>query len=147
MICRDTDDIDPFLQADNLLELGKLIEKTGDEGCSSNEFTCGDDHLPVCEEMDNDNWQSVFLDELTNDPEKEEGEEDSDDENSAEQEVLPCTKSYKEAIVALEDILLFLQQKGNTQEVMSLGSIIDSVCKCRNASTVQTTLDRFFGQQ
>ena len=147
VICRDADDNDPFLQADNLLELGKLIEKTGDEGCSSNEFAYGDDDLPVCAEMDDDNWQSVFLDELTNDPG---GEEDSDDEiedDSAEQEVLPCTKSFKEAIVALKDIVLFLQQKGNTQEAMSLGSIIDSVCKCRNASTVQTTLDRFFGQQ
>ena len=100
--------------------------------------------------MDDDNWQSVFLDELTNDPEKEEGKQDSDDEiedDSAKQEVLPCTKSNKEAIVALEDIVLILQQKRNTQEAMSLGSIIDSVCKCRNASTVQTTLDRFFGQQ
>ena len=96
VICRDADDNDPFLQADNLLELGKLIEKTGDESCSSNEFACGDDDLPVCAEMDDDNWQSVFLDELTNDPEKEEGEEDSDDEiedDSAEQEVLPCIKS------------------------------------------------------
>ena len=73
MICHDADDNDPFLQADNVLELG-------DEGCSSNEFACGDDDLPVCAEMDDDNWQSVFLDELTNDPEKEEGEEDSDDE-------------------------------------------------------------------
>ena len=74
--------------------------------------------------MDGDNWQSVFLDELTNDPEKEEGEEDSDHEiedDSTEQEVLPRTKSYKEVIVGLEDIVLFLQQNGNTQEALSLG--------------------------
>ena len=68
VIRRDADDNNPFLQADNLLELGDLIEKTGDDGCSSNEFACGDDDLPVCAEMDDDdNWQSVFLDELTND--------------------------------------------------------------------------------
>ena len=89
-------DADPFLQANNLWELGKLIEKTGDDGCSSNEFACGDDDFPVCVEMDDDNWQSVFLDELTNDPENAEGEENSDHEiedDSAEQEVLPRTKS------------------------------------------------------
>ena len=43
-------------------------------------------------------------------------------------------------------VIMIILVKGNTQEVMSLGSIIDSVCKCRNASTVQTTLDRHFGQ-
>ena len=74
MICHDANDTYPFLQADNLLELGKLIEETGDSGCSSNEFACGVDDLPVCAEMDADNWQSVFLDELTNDPDKEEGD-------------------------------------------------------------------------
>ena len=44
---------------------------------------------------------------------KEEGKEDSDHEiedDSIEQEVLPLSKSYKE----IEDIVLFLQQKGNT---------------------------------
>ena len=67
VICRDADDTDSFLQADNLLELGKLIEETCDSGCSSNEYACGDDDLPVCAEKDGNNWQSVFLDELTND--------------------------------------------------------------------------------
>ena len=50
----------------------------------------------------------LLVDELTNDPEKQDSEEDSDDEiedDSTEQEVLPHTKSYKEAIVGLEDIL------------------------------------------
>ena len=66
----------------------------------------------------------LLVDELTNDPEKQYSEEDSDDEmedDSTEQEVLPHTKSYKEAIVGLEDILLFIQQKGSTQEAMSHG--------------------------
>ena len=72
VICRDADDEDAFLEANNLFELGRLIEKTGNDGCSSSDFVSGDD-LPVCVEMDDDNWQSVFLDELTNDQEKEQG--------------------------------------------------------------------------
>ena len=51
-----------------------------DDACSSNEFACGDYDLPVCAKIDDDNWQSVFLDELKNDPEKQNGGEDSDDE-------------------------------------------------------------------
>ena len=53
-ICRDTDDND-LLEADKLLELGRLIEKTGDGGCSTDEFVGGDEDLPVCIEMDG--WQ------------------------------------------------------------------------------------------
>ena len=61
--------------------------------------------------------------------------------------MVPKIKSSKEAIVALEDVVLFLQHKGNTEEAMSLGStIIDAICTCRNASTVQTTLDSFLSR-
>ena len=44
-----------------------------------------------------DNWRSVFLDDLTIDPEKEAGEEDSDDEiedDSAEQVIAIIQRSY-----------------------------------------------------
>ena len=61
VVCRDADDKDPFLEADELEELGRLIEKAGDGDCSTNEFVAGDNDLPVCVEMDDDNWQSVFL--------------------------------------------------------------------------------------
>ena len=80
----------------------------------------------------------MFLDKLANVLEEEEGAEDRDDEiedDNAEQEVLPHIKTYKEAIVALDDVEL--QQKGNIEEAMSLGLTTDVVCKCRNAATVQ----------
>ena len=147
MICRDTPDDDPFLEADKLVELGRLIEKTGDGDCSVDEFVGGDDDLRVCVEMDGDNWQSAFLDELINDPGQSE-DEDSDyemEDDSAGQDV-PRIKSYKEAIMALEDVAQFLQHKGNTEEAMSLGSTIDAICMCRNASAVQTTLDSFLSR-
>ena len=84
-----------------------------------------------------------------NDPGHEEDEEDSDcemEDGSASQElleVLPQIKSFKEAIVALEDVVLFLQKKGKTEEAMTVSSTIDDICKCRSASTIQTTLERF----
>jgi len=144
VICRDIPDDDPFLEADKLVELGRLIEKTG----SVDEFVGGDDDLAVCVEMDGDNWQSAFRDELINDPGQDEDEEDSNcgmEDDSASQDVMPRIKSYKEAIMALEDVAQFLhcQHKGNTEEATNLGSTIDAICICRNASTVQTTLDSF----
>ena len=70
--------------------------------------------------MDDDNCLSVFLKELTNDPEEEEGEEESDHElnedDSTKQE--HHTKSYKETITGLEDIALFLRAIGNTKQAM-----------------------------
>ena len=149
VICRDIDDQDPFLEADKLLELGTLIEKTSHGGCSTDEFVRGDDDLPVCVEMDGDDWQSAFLDELTSDLVQEENEEDSDCEteyDNAGQDVAPKIKTYKEAIVALEDVVQFLQHKGNTEEALSLGATIDGICMCRNASTIQTTLDSFLSR-
>ena len=35
---------------------------THNRGCSTDKFVGGDDDLPVCVEMDGDNWQSAFLD-------------------------------------------------------------------------------------
>ena len=61
-------------------------------------------------------------------------------------EVLLKIKSYKEAIVALEDVVLFLHHKGDTEEAMSLGSTIDAICIPRSAATVQITLDSFLDQ-
>lgn len=98
--------------------------------------------------MDGNDWQSTFLDKLTNDPGQEE-DEDSDcetEDDNAGQDVVPKIKPYKDAIVALEDVVLFLQHKGNTEEAMSLGSTLDAICTCRSASTVQTTLDSFLSQ-
>ena len=52
------DDSDPFLEADERMELETLIEKTGDGGCTVDEFLNGDSDLLVCVEMDDDNWHS-----------------------------------------------------------------------------------------
>ena len=83
---------------------------------------------------------------------EEDKDEDSDcaendiEDNSADLDIAPRIKSYKEAIVALEDVVIFLQHKGNIEEAMSLGSTIDDICMHRNHAAVQTTLDSFFSQ-
>ena len=50
------DVVNPFLEADARLEMQNLIEKTVPcEGCTVDEFLNGDDNLPVCWDMDDDN--------------------------------------------------------------------------------------------
>ena len=98
------DDPDPFLEADERMEFEGLIEKTGDG--TVDEFLNGDSDLPVCVEMDDNNWNTTFIEELGNDDEDcGEVDGDIDDEDSADQEEpLPKLKIYKEAITALEDV-------------------------------------------
>ena len=55
--------------------------------------------------MDGDDWQSTSLDELTNDPGQEEDEDDNDCETEDNNAGVPKIKSYKEAIVAPEDVV------------------------------------------
>ena len=55
-------------------------------------------------------------------------------------------KKYKEGIAALEDLVKFLQHKGNTEEAWSLGCTVDGICMCTSDSTIQTTLDSFLSQ-
>ena len=62
--------------------------------------------------MDEEDWETVFLNELTSDPRQEEDQDENSDcaENdlSADLEVEPQIKTYKEAIVALEGVVKFL---------------------------------------
>ena len=57
--------VDPFAALDGVLDLQHLIEQTGSESCTPQEFVGGDDDLPVCAEMDNENWEKTFFDELS----------------------------------------------------------------------------------
>ena len=142
------DDSDPFLEADERMELESLIEKTGDGGCTVDEFLNGDSDLPVCVEMDDDNWNITFIEELGNDQEDcGDVDRDSDDEDSADQEEpIPKLKTYKEAITALEDVSQFLEYKGHGDEALSVGSIIDRIVNLKHASARQTTLHDYFSQ-
>ena len=42
VVCVPSKDNDPFLEADGLTELAQLIENTGQDSCSLDEFLTGD---------------------------------------------------------------------------------------------------------
>ena len=91
-------DLDPFIEADERMELEGLIDNISDSGCTVDEFLTGDSDLAVCVEMDDDNWDTTFLEELGEDQSEEIDRIESDEED--DQEEPPKLKSYKEAIVS-----------------------------------------------
>ena len=52
---------DPFLEQDECPKLQNLIDKTIHEGCTLSEYITGDDDLPVCANLINENWEDNFL--------------------------------------------------------------------------------------
>ena len=107
------DDEDPFLEADERTELDKLIEETGAGCCILDEILTGDNDLWICMEMDDDNWETVFFEELGESQEVDgDGDAEIEDDNDDHKESIPKLKSYKEAITALE-VSYFLEYKGH----------------------------------
>ena len=112
------------------------------------EFLTGDSDLPVCMETDDDNWQTVFFEELvgSHSSQQEEDDEEIDVENDNNEDAAPKIKSYKEVITALEEVSPFLEYREHGQESLRVGSVIDSIATLRNQSAQQTTLDIFLTQ-
>ena len=59
-------------------------------------------------------------------------------------EAPPKLRSYKEAIIALEDVSHFLLYKGHVDEAVRVGTATDAVSQLALSSTTQTTLHSFF---
>ena len=72
------------------------------------------------------------------------GRESDDEDDTADQEEPPKLKSYKEAVVALEEVSRFLEFKGHGDEVLSIGCTIDRIVNLKHASARQTTLHDYF---
>ena len=108
------------------MELDKLIEKNGDGGCMLDEFLTGDSDFPVCMETDDDNWQTVFFEELvgSHSSQQEEDDEEIDVENDNNEDAAPKIKSYKEAITALEEVSRFYNTESMDKKSLRVGSVI-----------------------
>ena len=82
----------------------------------------GEDDVPVCLDACSHTWEEEFFDNLGQD---DQGEEDSDNEQPSPEFEPPQSKikSYKEAILSLEDIQLFLESRGRLQD----GNFMDNL--------------------
>ena len=140
--------VDPFADIDEDFELQYLIEQTRSESCTPREFISGDDALPVCVEMDDENWENTFLEELTAaEGEAEDASQEIDEDDEFDDgPVGPRLKSYKEAINSLEDVCQFLEHRGHGIKALSIGSSIDHIVALKNSNSRQATLYEYVTQ-
>ena len=140
--------VDPFADIDKDFELQYLIEQIRSESCTPREFISGDNDLPVCVEMDDENWENTFLEELTAaEGEAEDASQEIDEDDEFDNgPVVPRLKSYKEAINSLEDVCQFLEHRGHGIEALSIGSSIDRIVALKNSNSRQATLYEYVTQ-
>ena len=76
------DEQDPFLAADECETLEDLISTTmsGHEACLVEEYINGEGRLPVCDGLDDSNWDSSFFTQLSQEKEPEEEDNDQGEE-------------------------------------------------------------------
>jgi len=98
-------------------------------------------------EMDDENWENTFLEELTaaeGEAEDASQEMDEDDEFD-DSPVIPKLKTYKEAINSLEDVCQFWSRKD--MEFKSCPLVRLSInCYSKNSNSRQTTLYEYVTQ-
>ena len=65
---------DPFLESDACMELESLIEKTvpSEQRCSLAEYLQGEEEVPVCIDIDGEDWDANFITHLVDGDEGEE---------------------------------------------------------------------------
>ena len=148
------DDADPFLAVDSEFHLNDLIPQVVSDGaCSVDEYLDGDGSLPVCRELSEEHWEEEFLAAAcSSEPDSIDDEEDcvAGDVEMEVVEAVPKIDTFKDAMKNLEDVQLFLQNKGFTEEALKVGSVVTTVARLYCSSLVfskQTTLDSYFSKQ
>ena len=149
------DDADPFLAVDSEFHLHNLIPQVVSDGaCSVDEYLDGDGSLPVCRELSEEHWEEEFLTAAcSSEPDPIDDEEEDCVTGDVKMEVVeavPKIDTFKDAMKNLEDVQLFLQNKGFTEEASKVGSMVTTVARLYCSSLVfskQTTLDSYFSKQ
>ena len=126
-------EVDPFAELhDEIAAVESLARETsGASAVSMKETVDGSFDPPVCFELP-DNWEDTFFLEVaheqgeeTNDAGKRGVSEDDIDEPPST--VMPKIASYKETTSNLQEVLNFLEAKGNIKTANDLAEVIDSV--------------------
>ena len=108
------EDDDPFSECDLRQEMQSLIDETmpADGRCSLNEYLEGENELQVCVDTGGDDWEASFFEQLGDDNQQQDGDDEVDEDDEIDMDVEPPPPSFKEAILALEDVNQFLENRG-----------------------------------
>ena len=104
----------------------------------------GDDDLAVCTDLDSENWEENFMDELGNEqPEERESSDEFDGESDMPNQQPLKVKTYSEAMDSLENVMHFLENQGNTEECFLLGNLVDRIASAKLSKLKQTTISDY----
>ena len=136
-------DFDPFAE----LDLAK--ETSGTNVVSIKETVNGCFDPPICQELP-DNWEDSFFRQLRQgnvDVANNDNADGNLDDEVQELPAVPKLASYREAISCLEDVLHFLESKGNADTADSLSKVISNAQRdWLQHRTSQTKVSNFFSK-
>ena len=108
-----SDDEDPFNDIDDGMGMDSLISHAMGtlQHCSADEYLTGDNSLPVCVDIDGNNWDENWLNSLTEGAESVDEDEDEEEDFDVDMPPPPPKiQTYKQAVESLEDIKIFLEE-------------------------------------
>ena len=134
-------DLDPFTELEiNIVEdLAK--ETSGTDMVSIKETLAGCFDPPICHQLP-ENWEHSFFQQVGKvgmNVENNDNDANLDNEVQELTSAVPKMNSYREAISCLEDVLCFLESKGNSDTASVLSRVISHAqsdwLKCRRSQT------------
>ena len=128
---------DPFLAVDEEAYLVSLMNDVAPISCSPVEYVNGEDDIPVWNDLDSLIWEEDFIKQLSQEDDGEENDEDEEDDSM--QVLVLKVKTYKEAILALEDVQTFLESRGHLHDLAKIGIAVESLASLHLASMTQKT--------
>ena len=106
------------------------------EHCSAVEYINGDSSLPVCFDISDGRWEEQFLLSLSDDAELIVVDDSQLEEDLDIPPPAPKIQSYLEAGKSLEEVKVFLEDRGCFEEASAVSSVLTHVVKCHSSSLV-----------
>ena len=131
---------------DELLHLMNAVQGS-DGACTLQEIMTAENEVPICYEFADDTWDATFMSELQ--PNSSEACVSSDEDESEQDAPEPPAKRVKtdtEAVECLEDVRVFLEQRGHTQAATEADILVNKVTKfqCSQMScSVQSSITSY----
>ena len=139
---------DPFVDIDDTVQLGSLIQSAmGESSCSVEEYVAGEDALPVCADFDCEDWDENWLNSLNDNPDSDTSDNPDSDTEEVDYDLLPPPPTltcFKQAIEALEDVQIFLEHRGYVEQATSVGKVMINLAGISVYNYTQTTIDEYF---
>ena len=136
------DEKDPFQDIDEDVGISSLIPTGTLHQSSVEEYVNGDNSLSVCVDMDDDQWDENFLDSLTEEEEPVTGDEEEEEFNVPPP--VPKIHSFKEAIQSLDDIKVFLEDRGCFEQASTATSLLAQMASSHSSTLTQLSLEHYF---